>query len=291
MFADVFMKSLLADINFRKVDTEHFGEILMLDTTEQIFTVASALTSFDSPLFSFVGWRGQASLNWRVDSKAVRRLRSQFIAASNSYDNNILTFNGFLDDYEEKLLQRARQRGHGYYFGRNLYDLELLSLIQHYGGSTRLLDFSKSLWISLWFACADREDEDRLLTCLNIDRLNHSMSHVNEGLTSLKIKDILEHSPNKPIVYEPLHLIARMRNQHSFFLFGNAVNERWGSLSTYSEESLCFIGISSKLKQQLNMLWKPLFGFDETYIYDDLEGFSQSHNSDRKIDIEFQIFG
>ncbi|MFD2573684.1 FRG domain-containing protein [Spirosoma soli] len=200
------------DEKIRKVETEHFGEIIMLDDVEQILTIASLLTTFDASLFSFVGWRGQASLDWRIDSKAVRRLKSQFPAASSSFDSNMPTFNGLLSDYEEKLLQRARQRGHGYYYGRNLYDLELLSLVQHYGGSTRLLDFSKSLWVSLWFACTDKVDEDGLLVCLNIDRLSYSMAHLREGLTSLSIKDIISHIPNNPIVFEPLHLIPRMRN-------------------------------------------------------------------------------
>ena len=101
------------------------------------------------------------------------------------------------------------------------------------------------------------------------------MAHVREGLTSLSIKDILSHVHNSLIVYEPLHLIPRMRNQHSFFLFDSAVNEKWGTLPVYSDKDLTFLGISSKLKKNLNMLWKPLFGFDETYIYDDIEGFSQ----------------
>ena len=126
MFADVFMEFIMNDDTIRKIETEHFGKIVILDDVEQVFTVASALTSFDSSLFSFVGWRGQASLDWRIDSKAVRRLRTQYPAAANSFDDDILTFNGILNRYEENLLQRARQRGHGHYFGRNLYDLGLL---------------------------------------------------------------------------------------------------------------------------------------------------------------------
>ena len=285
------MHFIMQDEKYRKIETTCFGKIIILDDVDDLFTIANLLTSFDAHTFSFVGWRGQASLNWYIDSKAVRRLKLYHLAAAKAFDDSIHTFNSFLGSYEEKLLQRARQRGHGYYFGRSLYDLELLSLIQHYGGATRLLDFSKNMWIALWFACMEQEEEDGLLVCLNIDRLNNSMAHIKEGLTSLKLEKILEIVPKHPIIYEPMHLIPRMKNQHSFFVFGNAVNESWGSIPVYSSEDLTFIGISSKLKKSLNLLWKPLFGFDETYIYDDLEGFSQSHNSNRSIDFEFQTFG
>lgn len=52
----MFMEFILKDEKVRKIDTQHFGDIRMLDDVEQLFTIAGILTSVDASLFSFIGW-------------------------------------------------------------------------------------------------------------------------------------------------------------------------------------------------------------------------------------------
>ena len=49
-------------------------------------------------------------------------------------------------------------------------DLEILADIQHNGGATCLVDFSKNLLTALWFACSNEKDDkkDGFLFCYNI---------------------------------------------------------------------------------------------------------------------------
>jgi hypothetical protein len=60
----------------------------------------------------------------------------------------------FLFDWEERILQQFQRRAHHYVgdLPRRRDRLEWLALIQHYGGPTRLLDFSYSFYVAAFFA-------------------------------------------------------------------------------------------------------------------------------------------
>ena len=53
----------------------------------------------------------------------------------------------------EELIKDTRQRGHGERNGRELYDLEILAQLQHFGAATCLIDFTYNALTALWFAC------------------------------------------------------------------------------------------------------------------------------------------
>ena len=44
--------------------------------------------------------------------------------------------------------------------GATLSDLQRLSVLQHQGAATGLLDFTEYPLVALWFACAERSDKD-----------------------------------------------------------------------------------------------------------------------------------
>jgi hypothetical protein len=60
----------------------------------------------------------------------------------------------FLFDWEERILRQFQRRAHHYVVDlpRRRDRLEWLALIQHYGGPTRLLDFSYSFYVAAFFA-------------------------------------------------------------------------------------------------------------------------------------------
>lgn len=64
-------------------------------------------------------------------------------------------------EYERKIWTEYRRQAH-LYLTRvpELKDtVEWLALMQHYGAPTRLMDFTKSFWIALFFAIEDAEDD------------------------------------------------------------------------------------------------------------------------------------
>ena len=74
-------------------------------------------------------------------------------------------------------------------------DLEILADIQHNGGATCLVDFSKNLLTALWFACSNEKDDkkDGFLFCYNIieDIKKHSLEYLNPSTEKKQIKTVL----------------------------------------------------------------------------------------------------
>ena len=54
-----------------------------------------------------------------------------------------------MKEFQEKLLNEAKE----YVLEKNIDDFELLTEIQHFGGATRLIDFTEDYLIALFFAC------------------------------------------------------------------------------------------------------------------------------------------
>ena len=94
-------------------------------------------------------YRGHAKAKWTVDSGAVRRL----VAA---YGDEVL-------QDEDALRQLVRQYQTDELIipmkvigGEPMTDVQMLSVLQHQGAATMLLDFTENPLVALWFACADK---------------------------------------------------------------------------------------------------------------------------------------
>jgi hypothetical protein len=110
----------------------------------------------------FVGWvfRGQRCFDWRLTTS----LERAHLLGSNTSS---------ITEYEQRILRQFRRSAH--HFIASLPDgsdtLEWLSLIQHHGGPTRLLDFTRSLYVAAFYAVEDAEG-DSAIWCLNANALN-----------------------------------------------------------------------------------------------------------------------
>ncbi len=91
--------------------------------------------------FRFV-FRGQSDAEWKLETRVERNI-------PDFYRKRIR-----LENRELEMLERFKRRAHHYLTPTDIPtgDLEWLALIQHYGGPTRLLDFTRSLLIAAYFA-------------------------------------------------------------------------------------------------------------------------------------------
>ena len=89
-------------------------------------------------------YRGQSNYEWPLQTKLERDISDSIREAPG------------LDRYEEYALEQFKRRAHLYMTAseqpKREDDTEWLSFIQHYGGPTRLLDFTRSVFIAAYFA-------------------------------------------------------------------------------------------------------------------------------------------
>ena len=292
-----------------------YGEIPAPQTLSSLFRYLEDLGAFSI----WDCWRGQADIRWRLDSTAARRMLLhdadiQGIIYEGTFENRVR-------NYETRLLNQARMAGHGIHHGRELADLELLSVLRHYGAATRLMDFSRNVLIALWFACTGSENRNKHGLLVGLETNNAWPLTTEENLRK-PITDLIDRDPLdepdgekwKEFNYwhwEPRHLFERMRVQQSLFVFGHATQNDWGtapfpfdpSIKRYREndDTLVIsndpeiIAISPSLKADLEdedgnrSYWRELFGYDARSLFPDLEGFSNYHGAQQEFDATFFI--
>lgn len=153
-------------------------------------------------------FRGQAEADsWELRSGAVDRL----VKAYGDYileDENGLR--KLVSQYHKDLILQMEVVD-----GERMPDLQRLSILQHHGGATGLLDFTESLLVALWFACKDRPDEDAKVFILDIG--DHQVAVNGRRLSE---EDLF--NTEQVVYYEPdRSLSPRIVAQQSLFVICN----------------------------------------------------------------------
>ena len=153
-------------------------------------------------------YRGQAQADlWELRSGAVDRLVG-------AYGDHILEDKNCLrklvSQYHKDLILRMEVID-----GERMPDLQRLSILQHHGGATGLLDFTESPLAALWFACKDEPDEDGKMFILDIG--DHQVAVNGRELSD---EDLF--STEQVVYYEPdRSLSPRIVAQQSLFVICN----------------------------------------------------------------------
>lgn len=104
------------------------------------------LTINQSFLSHFI-FRGQSNYKWKLSTSLERHITT--LHSDNSWKNNTRS------EYEKKMLQEFKWK-YPIYEQHNIPksedNIEWLSIMQHYGVPTRMLDFSKSLYVAMFMA-------------------------------------------------------------------------------------------------------------------------------------------
>lgn len=196
-------------------------------------------------------------------------------------------------NYLEKLIRNARK--HYPVETKKKDDLSILAEIQHNGGATCLVDFSKSILTAIWFACQDNFDCDAVLYCYDIiddiivnDKLNWLKDNDVSGKsirsllwdTNRDVRICGEESP-RFCVWEPDYQNLRMIRQDSLFVFGI---EKF----KIQDHSVKTIIIKAERKKYVLSAMKSLFNITGSTIYDDYVGYAFNHSKTRTNDNSYQ---
>lgn len=240
----------------------------------------------------FVIWRGHERIGYELTSSIARKYRNQIILSPSSSP-----FEQRPEEYvrsvEQTQLDDMAARGHNIRNGAELSDLELLSLIQHQRGATRLLDFSWNVMVAIWFACYAPEHRERtgLLFGIVLDPTKQDRFRVLRSPTQYKlpIAQLVDSNPNSLMVWQPVYHNPRMFVQQSVFAFsriGVTHRPRGATLvlpdypqyfdDPSDDPTYIQIGLSPDFKKDVNSRWGWISGFTQSRIFPDFEGFAQN---------------
>lgn len=188
------------------------GEVIALypETWEEAVSILSRM-----PQYVF---RGQASSSWGLSTNLERA------CLRNDYPTH------FLDNRERVILTEFQRRAHLYIENPPPLDnkLEWYALLQHFGGPTRLLDFTSSYYVAAFFAM-EMAEGDAAIWALNEEFLYEHVDKPmgpNETFYELhkRSRDVVErnlsHQHSKKIVMavEPEKLNERISIQQGVFV-------------------------------------------------------------------------
>ena len=172
-------------------------------------------------------FRGQEDGLWDLETNFERKA-NRFETFTRKFDK----------DYFQKetfIIENFRRRAHFYleFLPKKNNSIEWLSLIQHYGGPTRLLDFSYSFYIAAFFAM-EFSPTDCAIWAVNLNSISDACEKVAKSINEVKFYDEDEYFDNlkfsnyiinnkiseKLISYAtPFRVHERLSIQQGLFLF------------------------------------------------------------------------
>lgn len=178
------------------------------------------------------GFRGQADCSWKLDTTFYR------LAEKNKILGNMLW-------HKEYFMLRQFTRRATHYCEHTPIENDLfewLSLMQHHGSPTRLLDLSHSMFIAAFFAMENAE-KDAAIWAVNLHKIRRenmekygmdsyrtNIDHFNNEIITVANQIISKDGKEKPksdkgvFPIEPEKLHERILNQQGLFLFPTDIN-------------------------------------------------------------------
>ena len=169
----------------------------------------------------------------------------------------------FVSSVEQDIVEKVRQ-----HIRPNALNIEVLTELQHYGGKTALLDFSKDLHIALFFACDGNFDKNGRVIFFKTSELTES-TEINYNQI-----DTTKHTLISPTGKNP-----RVIFQSSIF-----VHVPKGYLEVFEYD---IIEIENDLKEPLLDYLSKYFNINTETIYNDIQGFISNQHNHSTAEVEF----
>ena len=180
-----------------------------------------------------------------------------------SNDNNHTNDNEFLviSKVEKNIVEEAKK-----HIRPGALNIEVLTELQHYGGKTALLDFSKNIYIALFFACNGNFDENGRVILFETSGLIEKRDINYDQIE--KEKDKKKHTY---ILISPTSKNPRVVSQSSLF-----IRAPKGYLEVCKDD---IIEIENNLKEPLLNHLSKHFDIKEETVYNDIQGFIRNQHN------------
>lgn len=167
---------------------------------------------------------------------------------------------------EKGMLEQVRLMAGGLLPAQPMDDLELMILAQHHGLKTRLLDWSTSPLVALWFACQSGSNKQ--------DAYVYSLDCENIATSQRLIQDPF--NLEKTVVFQPAVNNSRMAAQLGWFSLHNYSKDLGQFVALESDEQLASNSmIEYRIPEAIKriiLIELDLLGFNSKTLYPDLTG-------------------
>ena len=228
-------------------------------------------------------YRGQNNYGYSLESSLFRVLeRNKDI----QYPIEPLKKNMYRLGYEKEMLESFKRRCHIFLqsFPDKDLNLDWLALMQHYGAPTRLLDFTFSPYIALYFAISGAGNAPVSVFCINRveleDRIEKKFNICEEDITksfNRKLADMKDIKNAFLFSYEPKFVNERLFVQQGLFLVSNSLHFSHDAILKEIADDDIYIKIKIEhkaFKEIINELYK--MNISATTLYPGFEGFCKS---------------
>jgi hypothetical protein len=165
------------------------------------------------------------------------------------------------DKDDKELFKQWKRRAIAYLKRENYDEWELLSIAQHSGVPTRLLDWTHNPLVASFFSCIDNYDKDGAI-----------FVYKPEHFVNLKEKNPFSLTDNKVIFFQPTSSNDRIMNQLGYFSIHTKptveLNEKTGN------SSLEKIIINKENKKDILFALNQ-YGINNLTLFPDLEGLAR----------------
>lgn len=177
-------------------------------------------------------------------------------------------------------------------YKEGMTDLDILADIQHNGGATCLVDFSKNVLTALWFACNTDTEADGFVYCYDVMHdiiVNDCLSYIkneNQTIESLLAQtyretNICSDVDTRFCIWEPSSRNNRIIRQDSVFVFGM---EKF----IVKDHGIDVIRVDADKKECILLAMEAFFNVSEDTIFNDSIGFAHANRKTipyRKLEI------
>ena len=223
-----------------------------IETIEDILDVARF---FDSGDYIF---RGENKNYGRVTSGLYREYNKGDNPLTEDADFSIL-------GVEKQIIDGARK-----HLPDGASNIEVLTALQHYGGKTNLIDFTKNLYIALFFACDGEFGDDGQLILMDKRTLDDDAINYNASKAVTKGKHILASPTGK--------------SPREIFQSSAFVHARKGYLE---HDDYALVTVAFELKYKLLSHLEKHHDISAGTVYNDIHGFIQNQNIETAANAQF----
>ncbi len=232
--------------------TYHLGKQIELFTNENalqeiIIESISDLIDFLSIPNNTYSFRGQSNFDWKLQTSFERFIENKNICIAKHHIEEKI-----LKQYKSECSIYSKELGYDPLI-QNQFDS--LSDIQHYGGQTRLLDWTSSFNIALFFAIFNNDFFDNAsVYCLR--NIQFNATKANSALKNLGITtDKSEELDEKKLLhfYIPKRKNPRIIPQNGYFIYPASIDTSFEDALSYMFDDLPlnFINSENSIKDKL----------------------------------------